>query len=150
MQEHSKDNVKVSIRVRPLNEKEKSTPLSVSRSYTSAPFGALLDHGGKRCLSVPNAQSVLLDMKPEPKNFSFDFVGDESLTQKDIYNEAAKPIVEACLQGYNGTIFAYGQTGAGKTFTIQGPNVDQPNYENDELRGLMPRAFEHIFDFFDR
>ena len=35
----------------------------------------------------------------------------------------AKPIAESCIQGYNGTIFAYGQTGAGKTYTIQGPSI---------------------------
>ena len=99
---------------------------------------------------MPNLQTVVLDTKPEPKNFNFDFVGDDSFTQKDIYQQAAKPIVEACLQGYNGTIFAYGQTGAGKTFTIQGPNIDTLEYEADENRGLMPRAFEHIFDFFER
>lgn len=33
----------------------------------------------------------------------------------------AQPITDSCLQGYNGTIFAYGMTGSGKTFTIQGP-----------------------------
>jgi hypothetical protein len=39
------------------------------------------------------------------------------------------------LQGYNGTIFAYGQTGAGKTFTMFGPDLGSP-----ELRGIIPRA----------
>ena len=46
---------------------------------------------------------------------------------------------ENVIQGYNGTIFAYGQTGTGKTFTITG-------IENDaDLKGIMPRAFENIF-----
>jgi len=40
-----------------------------------------------------------------------------------IFNHIAKPIADSCLQGYNGTIFAYGQTGAGKTYTIQGPGL---------------------------
>ena len=44
------------------------------------------------------------------------------------------------MEGYNGTIFAYGQTGTGKTFTMEGVN-DPP-----ELRGLIPRAFNQIFD----
>ena len=43
------------------------------------------------------------------------------------------------LQGYNGTLFAYGQTGTGKTFTITGVPQDQ------ELKGILPRAFESIF-----
>ena len=41
-----------------------------------------------------------------------------------MFNRIAKPIADSCMQGYNGTIFAYGQTGAGKTFTIQGPTID--------------------------
>lgn len=63
------------------------------------------------------------------------------------------------MQGYNGTIFAYGQTGAGKTFTIQGPSLhvepsfvsveeESPRMEStqDESRGIMQRAFEYIFE----
>ncbi len=57
------------------------------------------------------------------KRFYFDFVGHENIDQKTIFNTIAKPIANSCLQGYNGTIFAYGQTGAGKTFTIQGPSL---------------------------
>lgn len=41
-----------------------------------------------------------------------------------MFNQIAKPIADSCMQGYNGTIFAYGQTGAGKTFTIQGPTIN--------------------------
>ena len=44
------------------------------------------------------------------------------------------------LQGYNGTIFAYGQTGTGKTFTINGVPSDP------QLKGIMPRSFETIFN----
>ena len=40
--------------------------------------------------------------------------------QNDFYDTAVKKIVDGVLQGYNGTVFAYGQTGAGKTTTIQG------------------------------
>ena len=59
--------------------------------------------------------------------------------QKNIYDETAAPIVEAALQGYNGTIFVHGQTGAGKTFTMEG-YPDPP-----ELRGIIPNTFRHIF-----
>jgi hypothetical protein len=40
-----------------------------------------------------------------------------------MFNHIARPIADSCMQGYNGTIFAYGQTGAGKTYTIQGPCI---------------------------
>lgn len=57
----------------------------------------------------------------------------------EVYNEAARPIVQNVLEGYNGTIFAYGQTGTGKTFTMEG------NPQAPELRGIIPNSFAHIF-----
>jgi len=52
-------------------------------------------------------------------------------------------MVDACLTGYNGTIFAYGQTGSGKTFTMQG--LVEMGQLVQEHRGLMPRTFEYVF-----
>ncbi|KAK4472910.1 hypothetical protein MN116_004116 [Schistosoma mekongi] len=60
--------------------------------------------------------------------------------QKDLYNETFRGLIGNVLDGFNGTIFAYGQTGTGKTFTIQGLQ------DNPELRGIMPNSFVHIFD----
>ncbi|KOB69139.1 Uncharacterized protein OBRU01_09867 [Operophtera brumata] len=57
----------------------------------------------------------------------------------DIYVQTASPIVEEVLKGYNGTIFAYGQTGTGKTYTMAGSNA-APQY-----RGIIPNSFAHIF-----
>ncbi len=45
-------------------------------------------------------------------------MGNDQIDQSTIFNHIAKPIADSCMQGYNGTIFAYGQTGAGKTYTI--------------------------------
>jgi hypothetical protein len=56
-----------------------------------------------------------------------------------VFGEVAYPIIENVLEGYNGTIFAYGQTGTGKTFTISGLPKDP------YLKGIMPRTFENIF-----
>ena len=72
---------------------------------------------------VENETTVIVDSKPDYKVFNFDFVGDENLDQSTVFNRIAKPIADGCLEGYNGSIFAYGQTGAGKTFTIQGPSI---------------------------
>ena len=47
------------------------------------------------------------------KAFTFDYVFGPNSKQVDIYNLVARPIVDAVLGGYNGTIFAYGQTGTG-------------------------------------
>ena len=54
------------------------------------------------------------------KTFTFDTVFGADSTQLDVYNRVARPIVDNVLEGYNGTIFTYGQTGTGKTFTMEG------------------------------
>ncbi|KAL4451157.1 hypothetical protein ABPG74_021479 [Tetrahymena malaccensis] len=76
----------------------------------------------------------------ESKNvFTFDVVINQKSTQEHVYKMTALPIVESVLEGYNGTIFAYGQTGTGKTHTMEGNN------ESPDNRGIIPRTFEHIY-----
>lgn len=79
-----------------------------------------------------------------PKTFTFDAVYDASSKQADLYDETVRPLVDSVLQGFNGTVFAYGQTGTGKTYTMQGTWVEP------ELRGVIPNAFEHIFTHISR
>lgn len=62
-------------------------------------------------------------------------------SQKKVYDNTARTVVESALYGYNATIFAYGQTGTGKTFTMEGFNRDG----SVEARGIIPRAIEQIF-----
>ncbi|XP_003747767.1 kinesin-like protein KIF3B [Galendromus occidentalis] len=75
----------------------------------------------------------------EPKQFTFDAVYDERAPQKRLYSETFQPLVDSVLEGFNGTIFAYGQTGTGKTYTMEGIRTDP------EKRGVIPNSFEHIF-----
>lgn len=73
------------------------------------------------------------------KVFTFDSVYGWDSKQSDIYDDAVRPLVESVLQGFNGTIFAYGQTGTGKTHTMHGAS-DHP-----DMRGVIPNSFQHIF-----
>lgn len=73
------------------------------------------------------------------KDFTFDAVYEPLCAQAKFYDDTGYAIVESVMDGYNGTIFAYGQTGTGKTFTMVGPET------NPELFGVIPRTFEHIF-----
>ncbi len=77
---------------------------------------------------------------PHKRNFTFDYVYGEDSTQYEVFEHIARPIVDCVLSGYNGTIFAYGQTGTGKTFTMEG-KPDDP-----DLRGIMPNSFYYIID----
>ena len=58
--------------------------------------------------------------------------------------------MDSALEGYNATIVAYGQTGAGKTFTMEGYNTGGTGAEAREARGIIPRAIEQIFGHISR
>lgn len=64
---------------------------------------------------------------------------DEQATQEDVYSTCARPAVLSTLQGYNATIIAYGQTGTGKTHTMEGPSQTGPQC------GIIPRAVHDMF-----
>ncbi|CAK5066836.1 unnamed protein product [Meloidogyne enterolobii] len=87
-----------------------------------------------------NSTCALIDGTNPPKLFTFDSVYYLDATAEQIYNDIVYPLVENVIEGYNGTVFAYGQTGSGKTYSMQGdPQVPVQ-------RGIIPRAFEHIFE----
>ena len=73
--------------------------------------------------------------------FTFDYIFDQDSTQLEIYQKAAKPSVKSLFDGYNSTILAYGQTGTGKTYTMEGFTL----VPFDDKRGLVPRVIEDIF-----
>eukprot|EP00123_Amoebidium_parasiticum_P010481 comp20134_c0_seq1/m.24871 comp20134_c0_seq1/g.24871 ORF comp20134_c0_seq1/g.24871 comp20134_c0_seq1/m.24871 type:complete len:771 (-) comp20134_c0_seq1:77-2389(-) len=115
-------NVRVLVRFRPQNKLE-------------------LESGGTTCaIFHPDKQTISLKMNNQP--FTFDRVYDYDTTQAQMYEETAKPIIEDILQGFNGTIFAYGQTSCGKTFTMEGPDIDDP-----EKRGIIPRICHDVFNY---
>ena len=71
-----------------------------------------------------------------------------SSKQTDVYNQVVRPVVMEVIEGYNCTIFAYGQTGTGKTFTMEGdraPSNDDMSWEDDPLVGIIPRSVSHLF-----
>jgi len=74
-----------------------------------------------------------------PKTFTFDAAYDCNSAQTDLYEETFSNLVDSVLAGFNGTIFAYGQTGTGKTYTMEGIREDSIK------KGVIPRTFEHIF-----
>lgn len=127
MSKHS-ESIKVVFRVRPLNSTEKQNGCKI----------ATVAHEKDGVIEIRN---LLSDGECESsKTFAFDAVFSDESTQRHIYDVCAAPVVQSVLEGYNGTIFAYGQTGAGKTHTMEGIN------EPDSLKGIIPNAFEHIFD----
>ncbi|XP_071697444.1 kinesin-like protein KIN-5C [Rutidosis leptorrhynchoides] len=81
--------------------------------------------------------------------FTFDKVFGPTAQQKDLYEQAVIPIVSEVLEGFNCTIFAYGQTGTGKTYTMEGECKRAKSGPNGELpleAGVIPRSVKQIFD----
>ncbi|MGH0156332.1 UNVERIFIED_CONTAM: hypothetical protein FKN15_035612 [Acipenser sinensis] len=125
------ETVKVVVRCRPLNRKEEAA-----------------GHEQIVNMDVKLGQVTVRNPKAAPgellKTFTFDAVYDASSKQSDLYDETVRPLIDSVLQGFNGTIFAYGQTGTGKTYTMQGAWMDP------EKRGIIPNSFEHIFTHISR
>ncbi|KYK59313.1 kinesin [Drechmeria coniospora] len=99
-----------------------------------------LESGGKPIVSFSSDDSCTLDSREAQGSFTFDKVFDMGCKQQDIFDFSIRPTVDDILNGYNGTVFAYGQTGAGKSYTMMGTNID-----DDEGRGVIPRIVEQIF-----
>ncbi|CAG9568399.1 unnamed protein product [Danaus chrysippus] len=81
------------------------------------------------------------------KRFTFDRAFPPHSKQVEVYQEVVSPLIEEVLAGYNCTVFAYGQTGTGKTHTMVGEAAqDETTWQNDPLAGIIPRALSQLFD----
>jgi hypothetical protein len=104
------------------------------------------DNMGHAIIEVTGENSVSISHGNKTDHFTYDHVGPpETTTQEDVFEYVGKPITDNCLIGFNGTVFAYGQTNSGKTYTMQGP-VDEATGRLDfDKRGLIPRCLEYLF-----
>ncbi|KAF6146841.1 hypothetical protein GIB67_018494, partial [Kingdonia uniflora] len=132
---HDKDkgvNVQVLLRCRPLSEDEIriNTPVVISCNENRREVNA-----------VQNIANKQID-----RTFAFDKVFGPMSKQKDLFDQAVSPIVNEVLEGYNCTIFAYGQTGTGKTYTMEGGGKKSKNGEFPSDAGVIPRAVRQIFE----
>ncbi|XP_077284514.1 kinesin heavy chain isoform X3 [Arctopsyche grandis] len=116
----AEDSIRVVCRFRPLNDSEERAG---SRFVVKFPSGS-----DDNCISIGG------------KVYLFDKVFKPNATQEKVYGEAAKTIVSDVLAGYNGTIFAYGQTSSGKTHTMEGV-IGDPGKQ-----GIIPRIVYDIFN----
>ena len=127
----SSESIKCVVRCRPLNSKEEGL--------------------GTKCITIsPDCKVVIVENKDEKNQtnkgqFGMDRVFDEKVTQAELFKEIGEPILKNFIGGYNCTIFCYGQTGAGKTYTMMGP-LDQLFEEKSESHGLIPRIIHYIFN----
>ncbi|KAL0460266.1 UNVERIFIED_CONTAM: Kinesin-like protein KIN-5D [Sesamum latifolium] len=127
-------NVQVIVRCR---------PLSVDETRLHTPVVISCHENRREVCAVQNIANKQID-----RTFHFDKVFGPSSQQKDLYDQAVWPIVFEVLEGYNCTIFAYGQTGTGKTYTMEG-GARKKNGEIPSDAGVIPRAVKQIFDILE-
>eukprot|EP01114_Cavostelium_apophysatum_P020876 TRINITY_DN7123_c0_g1_i1.p1 TRINITY_DN7123_c0_g1~~TRINITY_DN7123_c0_g1_i1.p1 ORF type:complete len:1019 (-),score=329.08 TRINITY_DN7123_c0_g1_i1:32-3088(-) len=124
--------VQVVVRCRPLSKQEQADQ---SNSHLNFPA---------------DKKEVVVSSKGKgnSKTYTFDHVYSHEATQVDLYNTTVSPIVQEVLKGFNCTIFAYGQTGTGKTFTMEGLSGALSKTSGNNIHpdaGIIPRSVHHIF-----
>lgn len=129
VEQKDSNNIKVVARFRPLNN-----------------FEAELLQGGTGSICCQfNEQDttsvkIVSELSSHMPPYQLDRVFKCETTQEEMYEKVAKELVLDVVNGYNGTIFTYGQSGSGKTHTMYGADI-----YDDELKGIIPRAIDHIF-----
>ncbi|KAH0731566.1 hypothetical protein KY289_002754 [Solanum tuberosum] len=118
--------MKVCVLFRPLNPKELSE------------FGDAVSVQG-----INSESFIVKDEKEQEFDFTFDRVFYQGSEQADIYEFLALPIVQGALDAINGTIITYGQTGAGKTYSMEGPSIVDCE---SKKKGLLQRVVDGLFE----
>jgi len=119
-------NVQVAVRCRPLNSEEKKTGQATVVTCDSQDKRINIAYG-------PTGKKI-------SKSFQFDKVFGVYSTQDEVFEQIVRPIVDETLAGFNCTIFAYGQTGTGKTHTMEG------DIHSEENAGIVPRSVKAILE----
>lgn len=124
-------NVQVVLRCRPMNEKEKQIKTNVAIS----------------CNEYKGEVSVVQDKSNHQmdKSFIFDGVFGPKSLQNDLFEQVVVPIIDLALEGYTCTILAHGQSGTGKTYTMEGEGNMHKDGVFDDGVGVIPRAVQQIF-----
>lgn len=97
-------------------------------------------------MHTSGSRSVTVSERTNNKNFTFDRVFGDKSQQTDVYKAVVGPLIPQVMQGYNCTVFAYGQTGTGKTYTMEGCMGHDVSIEKDPHAGIIPRSLNALFD----
>eukprot|EP00040_Diaphanoeca_grandis_P023139 m.125350 g.125350 ORF g.125350 m.125350 type:complete len:907 (-) comp29127_c1_seq4:117-2837(-) len=133
-EEAESNTIKAFVRMKPIDPKEINLPQCISID----PEG----EDGLNSLAISDPR-----MSVATKEFKFNGIFDDTTENGHIYDTACKPLVDAVMNGFNGTLFAYGQTGTGKTHTMG----SMATYSNtggyqSASRGMIPMVIADLFD----
>lgn len=114
-------NINVTVRIKPLSESEKASD--------------------KNHIWNQLSDNTIINVKTK-EMFSFDAVFGEGISTQEIFDSQVKDLVNTAMSGINVTVFAYGQTASGKTFTMRGYDKKCP--------GLIPLSISQVFDYINQ
>ena len=140
LQKANKDFIKVFVRFRPLNELENDM-LSDNCGWETPKYISDTQIGIYSTKEVKDTNAEI----PSNLIFKYDKIFNSVSQQSQVYENVGKRIVGDVMEGYNGTIFAYGQSGSGKTYTMYGPDI-----YDDIYKGIIPRIVEDIFNYVEK
>ncbi|KAE9396081.1 kinesin 2 [Gymnopus androsaceus JB14] len=132
-------NIQVIIRCRSRSEREvqDNSPIIVTSAGAKSNQVSIETTAAPSTLGVPQL--------PPVRTYPFDLVYGPQADQAMIYHDVVGPMLEQVLEGYNCTLFAYGQTGTGKTYTMQGDLVPTPLGNPSAHAGMIPRVLFRLF-----
>ncbi|GMH87098.1 hypothetical protein TrVE_jg10935 [Triparma verrucosa] len=119
-------NVQVVVRLRPMNDRENTLDtLPVVTASTAERSITVIKGSGSR---------------QQRSSYEFDNVFGMYSTQEEVFNSTLRPVIKDVLNGFESTVFAYGQTGTGKTHTMEGSITEE------QQQGIIPRSAASIFE----
>ena len=131
--------VQVAVRIRPLNKREQNNESIITvkgaAAHTTSPFISAGSHSSSSPVIATELQIKNPETK-EKKTFSYDFIYGPDSTQDQVFNQIGMSIIDNTFKGYNTCVFAYGQTGTGKSHSMMG---------STEQSGLIPKTCDSLF-----
>uniref|UniRef100_A0A3P9LP68 Kinesin-like protein n=1 Tax=Oryzias latipes TaxID=8090 RepID=A0A3P9LP68_ORYLA len=126
----SKDQqLTVALRIRPLSDAEQEEGSTIVAHRVDDQMIVLMD-------PMEDPDDILRANRSREKTYLFDVAFDFSASQEEVYRATTKPLIEGLISGYNATVFAYGPTGCGKTYTMLG---------TDKEPGIYVRTLNDLF-----
>ncbi|CAG0914830.1 unnamed protein product [Notodromas monacha] len=123
--------INVFVRIRPLSKAEAS-------KYQQPAFTAVGD-------TVVVLRDPSYPDTGASRTWDFSQVFGPTSTQEEVYDHCVSPVIADVINGYNCTVFAYGQTGTGKTFTMEGERKPDVAWKDEPNAGMIPRAVYQLF-----
>ena len=124
-------NILVCVRCRPLSFSEKQLSSNEIIRIMDNKMVILIDP------IEYNGPKKIFKNRSKEQTYAFDFAFDKNSSQYSVYENSTKFLIDGIVNGYNATVFAYGATGAGKTYTMLG---------NDNNPGIMPLTLKELFN----